>query len=321
MVFSDGAPGFGRTLGAAPFVVMLPALGMAAAVEWSPQSGWATAAVVVSIVASAAWNMRNYFGLYPQQPGLFDAFEIGLWRLNQSAAEAAQTGPAYLVLDEANLQHPGTRLTRELAQADLRVINGQTCWAYPEVLESPGLFAVLPQWSRRVEALFPGARPEAVLHEPEPYAYGLLYRLPAGMRATGGRTALAEFGGVVELLRVGVPPAPVQPGDSVSIELQWRAIQPVAVRYTVFVHLVTPDNPFWAGADAEPCQGWYPTSAWHGGEVVEYNMPLSLPPDLPPGTYDVAAGMYDWTTGERLAVTQPGGRESDRAFAAVLVVR
>jgi hypothetical protein len=50
-------------------------------------------------------------------------------------------------------------------------------------------------------------------------------------------------------------------------------------------------------------------------------MSLGLPPDLKPGTYDLAAGLYNWATGERLSVVQDAGREPDRAFIGHVVVK
>ena len=75
-VLSDGAPEFGRMLGAAPFVVVLPALGVVFVAQWLTR--WPGRALLVALVLGAAgWNVYDYFYRYPRQPGLFDAFEIG----------------------------------------------------------------------------------------------------------------------------------------------------------------------------------------------------------------------------------------------------
>ncbi|MEK7325902.1 MAG: glycosyltransferase family 39 protein, partial [Chloroflexota bacterium] len=94
MIFSDGAPGFGRTLGLTPMLVMLPALGVAAAVERAIATRsdsnrsrrWLWAAVVLSLALSAAINVYDYFWRYPKQPGLFEAFEVGFHAIIQDAA-------------------------------------------------------------------------------------------------------------------------------------------------------------------------------------------------------------------------------------------
>jgi hypothetical protein len=75
--------------------------------------------------------------------------------------------------------------------------------------------------------------------------------------------------------------------------------------YTVFVHLVGPDDQLLAQHDGQP---WskvpLPTSTWQPGEELRDEHRLSLPPDLPPGSYRLQAGAYDWQTLERLLVLE-----------------
>jgi hypothetical protein len=319
MIFSDGAPGFGRTLGLTPMLVMLPALGVAAVVEHMGSRRWLWAAVVLSLALSAATNIYDYFWRYPKQSGLFEAFEVGFRTLTQDAARA-ETG--YLILDEAALAHPALRLTRELSSNDLRIINGQTCFAYPARATNETTFAALPQWIPSVLAQYPTATQTDILHEPEVYQYAAVLKIPAGqVSASGAGEAIAEFGDQFELLAVMPPDSTIAPGSVMPLMIRWRAVAPSAISYTSFVHLVGGGKPFIAGVDGEPCAGWYPTSQWHPGEVVEYQLTLSLPPDLAPGVYDLAVGMYDWTTGERLPVSQANQREPDRAFAGTIVIK
>jgi hypothetical protein len=53
--------------------------------------------------------------------------------------------------------------------------------------------------------------------------------------------------------------------------------------------------------------GWYPTSLWKTGEVVEDVHGVLVTADLPPGSYDLAVGWYDPVTGERLGSEVPLG--------------
>jgi hypothetical protein len=59
----------------------------------------------------------------------------------------------------------------------------------------------------------------------------------------------------------------------------------------------------WAQDDSEPCRGFYPTTSWHVGEIVIDRLELTIPPDTPPGEYELAMGFYDVWTGERVPVT------------------
>ena len=327
MIFSDGAPGFGRTLGLTPMLVMLPALGVAAVGEWAiaiasrrnRSRRWVWAAVALSLALSAATNIYDYFWRYPKQPGLFEAFEVGFHAITQDAARA-KTG--YLILDEAALAHPTLRLTRELSSNDLRIINGQTCFAYPARATDETTFAALPQWIPSVLVQYPSATQTDILHEPEVYQYAAVLKIPAGQTsASGTGEALAQFGDQSELLALELPPGVASPGLTVPLKLRWRAVASTVIRYTSFVHLVGNSKPLVAGVDGEPCAGWYPTNQWHPGEIVEYQLALTLPLDLAPGVYELAVGMYDWTTGERLPVSQANQREPDRAIAGTIVIK
>ncbi|MBI3243935.1 MAG: glycosyltransferase family 39 protein [Chloroflexi bacterium] len=319
MILSDGAPGFGRTLGLAPILVILPALGVTASLEWAGNRRPLWAAVILSLAFSAGLNIFDYFGRYPKQPGLFEAFEVGLHQMTQAAAQA-ETG--YLMLDEAALNHPGTRLARELSSNDLRLINGQTCFAYPARATRETTFATLPKWIPSILAQYPAATQTDILHEPEAYQHAALLEVPAGqVSLSGAGEALARFGDQFELLALQPTSEAASPGEPVSILFRWRDIAPSEIPYTVFAHLVSASQPFITGVDGEPCAGWYPTSQWHAGEVVEHRLTLTLPADLPSGSYDLMVGMYDWTTGERLPVSQPGQREPDRAIAGTIVIK
>jgi len=321
MIFSDGAPGFGRMLGAVPLLMILPALGIVAGWEWSRNQAWRML-VAVSLAASIGTNVYEYLVRYPRQPGMFDAFEVGLWTLTQSAAQAGERGTGYLILDEASLQHPATRLTRELATGDVRIVNGQTCLAYPAVTQAATMFAALPQWIPSILTQYPQATGTDVLHEPETYQYGAVLAVPNGVSSeAASHVEAARFGSILALLSVKTPDEAYAPGAQVPVKLQWLALAAPADRYTTFVHLVGAGKPLAAGVDGEPCAGWYATDQWHAGEVVEYTLTLSLPPDLAPGVYDLAAGVYQWPTGERLPVSQPDQREPDRAFVVTLTVK
>ena len=320
-ILSDGAPEFGRTLGAAPFIVVLPALGIVFASRWlSGRTG--TALLLTVLLGAASWNVYDYFYRYPQQPGLFDAFEIGQWTLIQGALAGSQTNVGYLELDEPGLVHPATRLAGLLASGDLRQVNGATCLAYPATTTGPVVLATLADWQAPLAARLPGARVETILHSPDAYPYGALFFLPAGYVAPAStETAAATVGRQVDLLPVSLPALAIQPGSAVSVTLRWRVQQPLAGRYNVFVHLTNATQPLVAGADGEPCGGWYPTDHWHAGEVVEHTLRLQLPADIGPGTFSVAVGMYDWQSGQRLPVVQPIPREPDRAFVGSIEVK
>jgi hypothetical protein len=94
--------------------------------------------------------------------------------------------------------------------------------------------------------------------------------------------------------------------DVLRLTLWWEALRAPAADYTVFVHLFDPEErENVVQSDAYPRAGAYPTSWWAAGEVVSETIALPLA-GLEPGTYRLAAGLYDHTL-TRLPATGPGG--------------
>ena len=67
-----------------------------------------------------------------------------------------------------------------------------------------------------------------------------------------------------------------------------------------------------AGFDAPPLANNYPTGLWAAGEVVVDPHPLDLT-GVPPGSYQILAGLYDFSRGDRLAATHHGVLLPDNA--------
>jgi len=115
-----------------------------------------------------------------------------------------------------------------------------------------------------------------------------------------------NFEGKVELVGYKLEETPVQPGETIHLTLYWRALAEMGKDYTVFTHLIDEENRIWAQHDSQPQGGQHPTSQWVEGEVVVDEHELILANDVPPGEYQIEVGMYDWGSGERLAVSEGG---------------
>jgi hypothetical protein len=94
--------------------------------------------------------------------------------------------------------------------------------------------------------------------------------------------------------------------------LQWSTESYLDSDYTVFVHLVDPQDGdrLLAQSDAQPLAGRWPTSLWIPGATVDDEITIQLPPDLAPGAYDLLVGLYDAETGARLSLE--GGSDAVR---------
>ncbi|MGD2207407.1 MAG: glycosyltransferase family 39 protein [Anaerolineae bacterium] len=109
------------------------------------------------------------------------------------------------------------------------------------------------------------------------------------------------------------------PGE---VTLYWQATEPVAVDYTVFVHLRDASGEQVAQADSQPQAGEYPTSFWGVDEQVvdRHVIPVEIVDRLPPGEYTFSVGLYDLDTGTRLPVSQGGVLQGDHIVLGPVTV-
>ncbi len=107
------------------------------------------------------------------------------------------------------------------------------------------------------------------------------------------------------------------PGESLDLALYWRAAAPITRNYQVFTHLLAPDGRLVTGSDHIAGADNYPTSLWTAGTLIRNRFTLRVPPDAPPGTYNLEAGLYD--VRGRLALADSGG--TDRILLAQVVVK
>jgi hypothetical protein len=124
-----------------------------------------------------------------------------------------------------------------------------------------------------------------------------------------------DLGDSIELLGYAVEPSQPHPGDSVVVDLYWRARAPIQTAYTVFAQIVGPfnpasNNPVWGQQDNPPVSGAFSTTDWPVGMIVRDRHTLRLDPAAPPADYSIIVGLYNPLTGERLPI--PG--HSDNAL-------
>ncbi len=133
-------------------------------------------------------------------------------------------------------------------------------------------------------------------------------------------TVRARFGQEILLHGYAVGEGPFAPGDVVPVTLFWEADAPPG-RYKVFLHLMDDGGNLVAQNDAEPRGDLSPTFIWSVGEVVTDRHGVYLPPNLPPGTYQLRVGMYRVDTGERLPLLLDGMEAGDSLELGKVVIR
>lgn len=124
-----------------------------------------------------------------------------------------------------------------------------------------------------------------------------------------GRRAIAPWQATDALI--------AHPGDALNIILTWEALAVPEQSYTVFVHLIDANNVPHIALDYTPLGGSVPTHLWipkwlPGQRLLDpYRM--ALPPELPPGTYFIEVGLYEFIGQRRLHISdQNGNLNGDR---------
>ncbi|MFN8459071.1 MAG: hypothetical protein U0401_31225 [Anaerolineae bacterium] len=136
-----------------------------------------------------------------------------------------------------------------------------------------------------------------------PPAVGWLKLVPAAWPPYGGEPPLAEFAGHIWLIGYEMNGCTGQ-NATCEVRLKWLAQGRPVADYTVFIHLWR-DGQKATGFDTQPLSGDYPTSLWEAGEVILDPHPLDLA-GLPPGDYQMLAGLYNLASGDRLPATSNG---------------
>jgi hypothetical protein len=110
----------------------------------------------------------------------------------------------------------------------------------------------------------------------------------------------------IKLLGFDLDHGPVEPGGNVHVTLYWQGLEELEKSYKVFVHLYDGEN-IVAQRDWLPGLALKPTAGWALGEVVADRHIVPVAEGLAGGRYQVAVGMYEEGSGERLAAYGPDG--------------
>jgi len=322
--FSDMAPNFSRTIGAAPVAMLLAAWGLREGWRRLEDRGYPRVAIglaAVIMAISGGWTAWDYFVRFARHPTAYyhydqDKMDVAAFLRRESAENTLYLGPLWA-------HHPTVRLlTRDI---DLRSVETNAALLFPVREGERGiLYAFPPEQEQNVANLERewgtwGQRD--VIHDPQGNVLLHLFHIPALHRPLMGEgTAFvadsefplgmlkgspAQFGPSIRLLGYQVTPG-LSAERELGVTLVWEALGPVEGNYTAFVHLLDEHGERWGQADNWPGQGSYPTSYWHPGDVIVDRYKVKVHPCLPPGRHRLEVGWYDLATGERLRT--PGGR-------------
>jgi hypothetical protein len=91
----------------------------------------------------------------------------------------------------------------------------------------------------------------------------------------------------------------LSPGDVLTVELVWQALEAPLPQYQVFLHVMDADGILVIGRDSGPVNDLRPTHSWDLGERVPSLHAVLLPTDLAAGHYQVSTGLYQLGSRER----------------------
>lgn len=122
----------------------------------------------------------------------------------------------------------------------------------------------------------------------------------------------AQFNGELVLERSGIGlPARIQPEPEVPlhIRLDWYAERRPLADYKVSVKLLSTDGQILAQADQYPIGPLLPPTTWAVGDRKPGYMVLPIPGDLPRGSYELQASVYDPQTMQSIAPSTAGAND------------
>ncbi len=122
--------------------------------------------------------------------------------------------------------------------------------------------------------------------------------------------SFVDFGGQIALIGIDRSHEEVRPGDTITVNVYWKAQQPLEINYQSFLHVLKSDGSLLTQSDhLNP--GNYPTRRWPLDKYVRDEFVLAIPQDAPPGSYPVSAGLWVQAEGWRLPVLDASGNQID----------
>ena len=117
-----------------------------------------------------------------------------------------------------------------------------------------------------------------------------------------------NFGDQIELIGYDLDRRAARPGETARLSLFWRALQTPTRDYTIFAHVLDPQQNKAAAVDMQPSP---PTSKWKPGQVISSTYPLEIKA-VSPDVYDIMLGVYYFTDASsfnRLKILTRDGRQ------------
>ncbi|MGD8805710.1 MAG: glycosyltransferase family 39 protein [Chloroflexota bacterium] len=320
-----------RNMGALPALFILPAVGFMGLVRpavrrWGRPARWAAiVAAMIWLIIVVATTGRDYFDRWANARDVRAAYQHTMVQALDSLEDVSSNEA--IVMSSV---YPGAAHDPSIARVllpdgryDLRWIDARFGLLFPggkaATLITPAstpLNPALAQYAEEVTTVY--LRPDDL--DPSLTRYHLQ---PAQWPANGS----ANFGDALELLDARWRVESTPPGGTAELITTWKVIDakqvgpivPPAFETDVvlFTHVLDLAGDIIAQRDSLEAPSW----DWQNGDVFIQIHPLVIPPETPPGSYDVAVGVYDRASGVRLPLLDDDERfVGDHAYVVPLSV-
>jgi 4-amino-4-deoxy-L-arabinose transferase-like glycosyltransferase len=119
-----------------------------------------------------------------------------------------------------------------------------------------------------------------------------------------------SYGGQLELVGYHLAERALLPGQTLALELGWRALERMDEDYSVFVHLYGPQGDLLGQADTYPGGGMSPTSQWAAGDLLLDTVYVPVRPDAAgPALGRIVVGVYHFPDMAMLPASDPNGAD------------
>ncbi len=146
------------------------------------------------------------------------------------------------------------------------------------------------------------------------------------LRRTTACADSATFADNIHLCGYDVSESALHPGNTLRVTLYWQINRAATNPAYTFVHLLgsafnpATNNPIWSQQDKQE-PGTLPIQDWVTGKMIQDAYGLRVPPNTPPGDYQLEIGWYT-PDGERLKPTiTNAGQDISRSDLDSLMIR
>ena len=337
-------------IGALPLIFLLAGVAGDHALRWlaarrTPLARYTPLLGVLLVVGNLAWTGNDLFNIWPRQPDVMIVYHASRGLLARYLEQTARQIPSVVcspgLVDTAGM--PGDpHLFELMLHQDDAPIRFVDC-ANGLVIDEGGqpqqiAFTDLALLSRMQPALrvwlddqpttaVPGLPARSVFRldvqqRVEDTVGRLLTTSPTGFapESPGGAgpvTLPARFGGNITFLGYEIDSEQAYQGsDVIQVVSYWRVDGRVPPDLRIFVHLLS--DPAAIVTQSSAMNTW--TASLHNRDIFIQVNYLTLPQNIPPGSYDISIGAYQADSGQRLAVFDGERERGNRLFLHQITV-